>query len=410
MSNEPIQSERLPPIKKYVVKKHIKNVHSSILHISYSIVCSPKENKKIKLTIARKLKDLDENFPSPGSLEDDLVTPDAFFTIQSSKNFNSPKIDLDINAQEEWKKLCPIDIFSREKVEQKHKEHVNFADDPGFNDIPATTKKKGKSSFKSMESFTNKGGDQSKPQKIKKIKTIDATNEDIMIKYNDVGSRLCLNASMQNTSSAFRSTKNRKEFYDTAQERFFDTYNTSQRQWNQYLYTTCAAIGRDPGDSVAIRADEFREKQERSRALENANATALIYGAQGWYLSLRQSNKFNDLKHYSIPIGGLYNGLWMRVTDNPHKPEMVIRSPIKIVPKSKKHTYKDNPFLIAKQKAEARRLTELIPVKDDEDLQNLMVIGKEAYRVEIEGFRKCNKPKVIEINTKSDDGNEDEQI
>ena len=371
MIDEVNESPKLPHIKRLVVrkKKELK-ADRNFVYITFLDHSDSKHVRRMVYTIAKKYaKDPSEGAPIPGSLEEDLVSPDTFFEMRHNSETASSTLPLidPLRVSSPWKQLNPVDIFARAEVEQKRRTHLQFADDGLYDSQP--TQLKAKKSFKSLETSTNK--DASRTYKPKKnVKRVEATDEEIMIRFNEIGSKM--NQHSLSNCTGFKSVKSMQTFNETKQERFFETHNNLQKLWSSNLQKTCAEAGRKPTESVVVRSVGYREKIEKAHAMEMTNPSAIIYGAQGWYLSLRSSPKFKDTRHYALPVGGSYNGLWMQITDNPHKQAEIIRSPTSmqtIKPKS----YKDNPFLIAKQKQESKRLSELIPVNDNEDLEGLMV-------------------------------------
>ncbi len=325
--------------------------------------------------IAKKLNLEDaDGGPIPGSLEEDLASPDKFFEArhkpepaQSDRSHFLGTAPLELPS---WRQLAPMDIFARAQVEQMYRTHVQFAEDR--QNSPEVSPGKGRKSYSNSVYKEGSGKDAAKLKK-PKVKLMDASDHDIRSRYRDIGTKLTQSQFMASTASlttGFRNSKSLLEFGETRQERFFDAHATMQKEWGRYFYRTCADIGRKPFESVVARAEGYREKVEKAYAMEMTNPTALIYGSQGWYLSLRYTPKFKDTRHYALPIGKDYNGLWMQITENPHKPEIIVRSQARMPQKFR--GYKDNPFVIEKQKQEAKLLSELIPVQD-EGLDGLIV-------------------------------------
>ncbi len=329
----------------------------------------------------------------PGSMEEDLAAPDSFFDPRE-RSPAAHLLPVLPRVQPSWKRLAPVDVFA--KAEEMYRTHVRFADEESTQRSVAPKGRKASSR------------DPSRDKKPKKRPTcVDVEDERLRDRYVEIGTRLAQTqtsqqsifgstgslATMTMTTGAMRNSRAFQDPRPARQERFFETHDEEQRRWNRFLNRTCKDLGRRPSDSVVVRADGYRERVEKSHAMEMANPTAIIYGVQGWYLSLRHSPKFRDTKHYALPVGKDFNGLWAQITDNPHAQETVVRNPVRMPQKHRE--YKDNPFVIAKQKLEAKRLSEIIPV-NDVALDGLLVVGRDAYREEMKGFERCGKPKVVE--------------
>eukprot|EP00826_Nyctotherus_ovalis_P062508 TRINITY_DN9052_c0_g1_i3.p1 TRINITY_DN9052_c0_g1~~TRINITY_DN9052_c0_g1_i3.p1 ORF type:complete len:273 (+),score=64.53 TRINITY_DN9052_c0_g1_i3:527-1345(+) len=213
----------------------------------------------------------------------------------------------------------------------------------------------------------------------------------IMEQYKDIGERL--NSCGLYTTSRFTSSSLDKQYIESRQDRFFATFKEEEKNLKNYYRTIAWGMGRKPDESLLARNNTYREKVELAQAMEMATPTAIIYGNQGWYLSLRRSPKFGDGKHYTLPVGCSSDGLWVHVTENPENQVVVIRKPGPQIKRYK--TYVDNPFVQDKKDKELKRVRELLPVINNQDICNLFVSGKNAYKEELRGFKECEKAKLL---------------
>ncbi len=324
-------------------------------------------------TIAKKyVVDPNEPRPVPGSLEEDLAVPDQFLEARRKlERENATPFDTD------WRRLNPTDVFARAETVKKRR--ARFADEgedaepPPSPHLPA-----GGRSFRSITTSSKDVLPRvMKQQQQHHTKLVEIKDEDLLRRYEEIESRVH-QQTLYSTVTTFSPVRNRHEFRETRQERFFGTHSRTQSEWRRGMARTCASVGRRPEDSVVTRAEGYREKVEKSRIMELVNPSALIYGAQGWYLSLRKSPVAGEVRHYAVPMGNNYDRLWVQIIDETKREEEFVRSPGRLVGKYK--TFKDNPFLVARERAESRRLRELVPVEEG-TLDGLVVSRQSKKRV-----------------------------
>lgn len=151
-------------------------------------------------------------------------------------------------------------------------------------------------------------------------------DSELMAKYKEV------NESIKNNAAGVRKTKSAlclRIIGEEKQEKLLSKYRATQGQCKKTLNRSCGAIGRDPNDSVMLRANEFREKVEKARAAK------MPYTVKNWYMELRKSEKFDSLRKYTVPVGARMCGLWMNMLDECGRPQDIIRIPCAFSVKSK---------------------------------------------------------------------------
>jgi len=195
----------------------------------------------------------------------------------------------------------------------------------------------------------------------------DISNEELNKKYEDINNRV------QKDKCLIKKVCTSKEFEGGKQWRSIENNKKYQKQWNKCLNNLCKSIGRSLTDSVMVKP--ILSRVEKARLV--ATPTAHIYAEKKWHLDLRKTSKSKDVHHYSVPIGNSYGRLWMRITEDPDKEKQMLRCDESPSFKSKK------------------RITELEPVKNWQKVIELIAIGKNAYKIEVDGFRDCSKEKVI---------------
>lgn len=211
------------------------------------------------------------------------------------------------------KKLNPIDVYSGLPMTREGKQKLKLTANPSITGIL-----RNKCSYRSTDS----GATKEILKKKRKKKITEARDEELSEEYKKILSKLRLNE----VNTAMYSTKGIMEFQETRQERFFERYRNTTRQYNRLVNMTCDSIGRKPLDSVITRATMYREKVERKNATEAAARTSKAYGERSWYLNLRNCNQCRDARHYILPLGNAANGLWMRITENPRRVDTMIRT------------------------------------------------------------------------------------
>lgn len=204
--------------------------------------------------------------------------------------------------------LNPIDVYAEAELEKKKR---NASPKKEELQRPKTCIKIG--THKRIETF-------------KKTSTLcmNLEDEDIMARYKEMNSNM---KSRPYTAAIASSRIKQSKDFAEAQPKAFDAYTASQRRWSSFLNGVCKELNRKPYESVVIRAKEYRERIERANALQLKSPSPFINGTQSWCLSLRNSTKSKEIKHYDIPFGNIHTGLWIRVTENPAKQEPIIRVP-----------------------------------------------------------------------------------
>jgi len=317
--------------------------------------------QKLAYTIACKITkdpDLDES-AIPGSLEDQLQFPENY-------------LDTDINlkaSQSNHKKsgtLSPMDIYAEAKQEQKQRQ------------TPPKEKE-----MQRPKTFTKiiKIGEK-KPVHFDRKETVymDLLDEDIGVKYSSINlkSRPYTAAILSNR---IKSSKDSSE----NQSKVFDSYAATQNHWKGFLNNVCKKIDRKPGESVVIRAKDYRERIEKANEHQIKSPASIVNVPQNWFLSLRNTGR---PKHHVIPYGNLYTGLWIRIINDAVRQEPLIRVPGTPQWSPRKHKRRDK---------------QIEEKKEDKDLYELIVIGKNAYEIEMKGFKNCGKEKVMRVSNHMED-------
>jgi len=330
---------------------------------------SPSIKKGPIYTIAKRFyPNQNDAMPIPGSIEDDILNPEQFLEphkITARSSQNTPFRD-----EKQWVQLKPTDVFEKAVVYSKKKNGIHFEDEED-------SRKEQVPGRRNTLKYSTRSGDKSSSRDVAKFmrrhtRKLEIDDEEIMIKYNEVRTRLMQQTivSYNQTTTLMKKAGSVADLNATRQERFFDTYNKTQFGWTKHIMQNCSKLGRPPEMSVVSRAEGYREKVEKARASEMLNPSALIFGAQGWQLSLRGGALGNA--HFALPVGNAYTGLWMQVTETPHKMLEIVRTPSNGINGKKKLRKDFNMSPSMRQRMESKRITEIYPVKDD-NLGSLIV-------------------------------------
>eukprot|EP01022_Parablepharisma_sp_SALTPOND_P033075 TRINITY_DN88145_c0_g1_i1.p1 TRINITY_DN88145_c0_g1~~TRINITY_DN88145_c0_g1_i1.p1 ORF type:complete len:296 (-),score=32.80 TRINITY_DN88145_c0_g1_i1:227-1114(-) len=293
---------------------------------------------------------MEDGNPLPGSLEEDLTaTPEMFF---ENSPYETEVNKLYITSEpSHWNRLTSAGIALRPEHHPEEK-----------TDPPVSVRFKGVKSVISQD-FPNNGGNKLVNDRSKKaIKRMDISDADLSARYEEIITRL---------HSRFNSPANTlmTRPCTTKQERFFENHKRTQQTWERNLKTACKKLGRPPAHSVMAQAEGYREKVEKVAVLEAATPSEVKFGVRNWSMGLRCTPQSKEIRHYAVSIGNSYTGLWMQVMDNPNKQTEVIRNPQRA--KSEYKTFKNSRALQEKIKNEAKKIKEIMPMRDDsiEDLQ-----------------------------------------
>ena len=120
----------------------------------------------------------------------------------------------------------------------------------------------------------------------------------IIDKYKEINHRLQRKPYYNSMKSSMVTTM--RAFTESRQERFFHNYDAERNKSDCYLRQTCNRICRCPSESIIIKSENYRQKLEKVCATETEKQTSVIYGAQNWLLSLRNSKQCNEKKHCVI--------------------------------------------------------------------------------------------------------------
>lgn len=259
-----------------------------------------RKRKLTSYTIRRQVKRSPlETAAAPGSLEENLQDPEGYLDQREGANCGRAK------------GLSPVDVYSGLPMTREARQRLKITADPAVAGML-----RNKCSYRSTDSGANK----EMVKKKRKRKVVDVKDEEVAEEYRKVQERL------REGMTGFGCTKGAADFYETRQQRFFERYRNTRRQWNRVLNMTCDSVGRKPPDSVVSRSRMYREKVERKNATETAARTSKAYGEKSWYLNLRNCNQCRDNRHYILPLGNTVNGLWVRVTENPKRVDTMIRT------------------------------------------------------------------------------------
>ena len=315
-------------------------------------------SKKDTFTIMRKIrKSIDEGEAPPGSLEECLESPENYLTqsIPDLSNINHKKY------------LKPADIYSKAIIELKNRKELESLGEHQLEDY-YRKKFQEKNASKFIESTIIKDNDNIGAKY--KSNKIEVSDDKIKSKYDEVKSRITYD--LYNSMTDLNKTSLSQRLYETKQERFIKNYGSTERDMNNYYKQLSSSIGRANYESIVDRAKSYRERLEKAQVMEMATPTAIIYGTQSWYLSLRSWPKSKEIRHYMIPTNNLINGLCINITENPNKQVTMIRKPGLNI-QSKFRTYDDKPFYIIKQRRESERVFNLLPMINNDNIYILLV-------------------------------------
>ena len=315
--------------------------------------------QKTKFTLAKRyVPPPGDGCPLPGSLEEDLTaTPETFFDPRADRSLAQGRTG-ELGPEKDWAKLSSYACLEGVEADEGER-HIQL---PTYDhgESPCVDRHKNKRSLRSQDASSKEGG--TKGAGRRNCRRVDATDADIAQKYAEAELRLPELGTQ--TMRYGKTTTSMIQFRESNQERFLDQFERTQQQWERTLQSACNQLGRRPEDSVVARADGFREKVEKVTALEMATPSDVKYGVQNWYMSLRATGVSKDTRHHMLHVGNNYTGLWMHVTDNPNRTHEVVRKPGRLMGSYK--TFKDSPYLQDKMRREAKRLSEIIPVRDEQ--------------------------------------------
>jgi len=296
-----------------------------------------------------------ESLPFPGSLEENCEFPDNYLEPSTLPNFF-------LHSSSTYQ-LKPIDIYKgSSKVTHSRTQAKS-------NVFPEMVKR-----MLTRKPLFGSGLLLKEADKIHKQSSLVQPTKDFLLmdQYERIGKHL--NSCAFYTTPRFSSSSLDKQYNENRQDNFFATFSAEEKNIKNYYKMLNRSIGREPYESLLAHTNTFREKVELARAMEMATPTAIIYGEQSWYLSLRKSPKFKDTKHYILPVGSSHNGLWVHITENPNNQVVVIRKPGPQIRKFK--CYLDHPFVQDKKNKEFKKVRELLPVISNKDICNLIVSFK----------------------------------
>jgi hypothetical protein len=199
-------------------------------------------------------------------------------------------------------------------------------------------------------------------QKSNKGKLHALSDEELNKKIEEIESRVNDNSLVPYNTGLIN---NQNKVQMTKDEHVLVRKERMDNNWSSTIKNLSSKTKRPVDESIINKVDQYREKVEKLMALELATPSDVKYGAQNWYMSLRTSPYFKDLRHYMQPIGNTINGLYLRITDNPNARADIVRKPC-ILPKIEKKTFKDNPYFKEKMKRESKKIGEIMSGKDDE--------------------------------------------
>ena len=344
-------------IKRYILKKQ-RNPEIILDNNKFYNKTNIKRNKIISYTISKRLSG---NHLEKKLLDDNSETPDRYFEnvpklIKKEDKTEYELRAMDIRTSDENIKLNSIlpELKDRNFFSiQKSKPTIDL-----YNQLVKVSKK------------------------TSKVKLNEIQETIISGEYDGVNERISRNYDINKSIKTFDIMK---EFIASKQERSFMAFNKTQQQWNKYLCTTSSSLERKPENSIFVRSGSYRKKVELNHISENNGPGSYMRGNKGWYMSLRDYSNGEDRDHYLIPVGNSYTGLWMTITNVGNKQFPIVRSTLKT----------ERVPIYIKQLA--------IKKGNHDNLENMIVQGANAFNVEIEGYKKCNKKKVLILSCKNDD-------
>jgi len=314
------------------------------------------------ITIAKKINiNQDDQAIIPGSVEEDLLKgSDDYFKWNQQVVSNCIVIYIaqfgplyDTNgALIPWSIAGSVKLFEKEEEENKVVE----------TSLTSTRSKAIKNSKKNLSQH-------SIYQRNSKGKLVPLSDEELQKRMEAIEKRINENRDKESVNE-FQNEQNKVIF--TKGDHVLLRKEKVDNDWTNTINALSNKIKRPAEQSIINKADQYREKVEKLIALELATPSDVKYGAQNWYLSLRASPYFNDIKHYLRPIGNSVNGLYLRMTDNPNARADIIRKPQAASDIGHK-TFKDYPYYKEKMKKESKKIGEIMSGKDDE-VDGLIVI------------------------------------
>lgn len=318
-----------------------------------------------KYTFAKKFTIPKSQQYLPGSIEEDLIKgSDNYFSwnpeVVNKKTFG-PAYDTN-GTLLPWSIAGTVKMFEKEEEDNKFQE-VSVA----------STHSKRRNSKKNLSQH-------SIIVKPNKTKLVQLSDEDLQKKTEEIEKRINEGCQVEYHTGLINS---QNKVMHTRDEHVLQRKEKMDNNWSNTISNITAKIKRPAEDSIINKVDQFREKIEKLTALELATPSEVKFGQQNWYMSLRTSSYFKDLKHYMQPVGNTINGLYLRFTENPNARSDIVRKPNLLPKLDNKKTFKDNPYFKEKMLKESKKINEIMSGKDEE-IDFLMIQGTNKYKAEKE--------------------------
>ena len=120
--------------------------------------------------------------------------------------------------------------------------------------------------------------------------------------------------------------KTSDRLYFTKEKRILDRYVDTQDHWDKTIQYANTLLGRSPTESVAVKADEYREKRERAETFEVIKSDEERHGILYWYMALRKFPGLKDVRG-AIVQDDLPAGFKTGMLDSSRGPLEIIRKP-----------------------------------------------------------------------------------
>lgn len=134
------------------------------------------------------------------------------------------------------------------------------------------------------------------------------------------------NAFYRNVDAMSHSLRTSDMLFFTKEQRCLDNFEKAQHTWDKNFYMTSARLGRSPTESVAVRADEYREKKERATTFDIIKNDEERHGTLYWYMALRKVPGVKE-KRGAVVKDDIPAGFHTAVVDRPVSSLEIIRKP-----------------------------------------------------------------------------------
>ncbi|CAD7926030.1 unnamed protein product [Amoebophrya sp. A120] len=171
-----------------------------------------------------------------------------------------------------------------------------------------------------------------------------------------------------------------------------------KQEWEKFRGIASKVTDRPKEALTITAAEEYRERVELMDLIDRATPDFIKSGGYGWYQSLR------DYGARLVTIGNIFSGLYLYIKLKPNANGQIIRKPwlrelAYYRAKNHSHTWRDNPFLIARKKRYGAAMEMMNPgLLGIDEMLEIDGVGAEKLQALREQAQKqgAEEPQVVE--------------